>query len=102
MIAKERHDNIKRYADSMGLTILTKYRKGLKNIMVADIVLCDGRVRDIILSEKDSDMQAIEERAVRIAIDEYGKDIDDLPDNIQDKIRERVMEQGDGHRKSIS
>lgn len=39
---KERYDEIKRQAESMGIIILTKYRKGLKNIRVGDIVLDDN------------------------------------------------------------
>ena len=37
--AKERYDVIVRRADKLGIKILTKWRKGLKNIRVAPIVL---------------------------------------------------------------
>lgn len=36
---KERYDQIKKRADDAGIKILTKWRKGLKNIKIEPIVL---------------------------------------------------------------
>ena len=38
---KERYDEIKKRADEAGVEILTKWRKGLKNIKIAPIILSE-------------------------------------------------------------
>jgi hypothetical protein len=37
--SKERYDEMKKRADETGIVFLTKWRKGLKNIKIAPIVL---------------------------------------------------------------
>jgi len=40
---RERYDEVCKKAEELGITILTKYRKGLKNIRVGDIVLDENK-----------------------------------------------------------
>ena len=39
VFTRERYDEICKHAEELGITIVSKYRKGMKNIRVGDIVL---------------------------------------------------------------
>ena len=43
VFTRERYDKICKRAEELGITIITKYRKGLKNIRVGDIVLEENK-----------------------------------------------------------
>jgi len=43
VFTQERYNEICKRAEEMGITIITKYRKGLKNIRVGDIVLEENK-----------------------------------------------------------
>ena len=43
VFTRERYDEICKRAEELGITIITKYRKGLKNIRTGDIVLEENK-----------------------------------------------------------
>jgi len=51
VFTQERYNEICKRAEEMGITIITKYRKGLKNIRVGDIVLDEGEIKSTQLPE---------------------------------------------------